>query len=563
MPILSWINDNQARQEASKVPFHLLEKVGVYGDANSENLLVQGDNLLALKALLPFYRGKVKCIYIDPPYNTGSAFEYYDDNLEHSQWLSVMYSRLVMLREFLSENGTIWIQIDDDQQAYLKVICDEVFGRRNFINMVSVNMKNIAGASGGGEDKKLKKNCEYILVYSKNYSRFEPFKPFFIERPISELVEEYKLANKSWKYTSVLVNPGEKVFLGTTVDGAGGEIRIYARKNCEIKSVKQVAEEEDCSEDDVYNKYGVKIFQTTNAQTSIRTRVSKFREENQIAEDLISIEYTPRSGRRKGEVYEQFYKGEKCRLFVWLKDTAVEKNGFLFKTDKLGTYWDMNPWMKNVAKEGDVDFARSKKPEKIIQIILDMATNVGDFVLDSFLGSGTTAAAAHKMARRWIGIEMGDHAKTLCYPRLTRVVNGEQSGISSDLSWVGGGGFSFHKLGEAVFDQFGAINPKVDFKTLAAFIWQRETNSQTDCQYSPLLGEYQGKSIFLLFNGILGDMRPRAGNVLNRSVLKKLLKEYPSDNVKIVYGDACFGISDDELKAHKVIFKQIPYDLGV
>ena len=136
MPTLSWINDTQARQEASKVPFHLLEKVQSYGDPNSKNILVQGDNLLALKALLPFYRGKVKCIYIDPPYNTGSAFEHYDDNLEHSQWLSIMLPRLQLLKEFLSQDGSIWVSIDDDEQAYLKVLMDEVFGRNNFIRSV-------------------------------------------------------------------------------------------------------------------------------------------------------------------------------------------------------------------------------------------------------------------------------------------------------------------------------------------------------------------------------------------------------------------------------------------
>jgi adenine-specific DNA-methyltransferase len=128
-----------------------------YGDADSENMLIHGDNLLALKALEKDYTGQVKCIYIDPPYNTGSAFEHYDDNLEHSIWLGLMKQRLVMLRKLLSPEGTIWIQIDDEEQAYLKVICDEVFGRSNFINMLSVNMKNIAGASGGGEDKRLKK----------------------------------------------------------------------------------------------------------------------------------------------------------------------------------------------------------------------------------------------------------------------------------------------------------------------------------------------------------------------------------------------------------------------
>ena len=183
--------------------------------------------------------------------------------------------------------------------------------------------------------------------------------------------------------------------------------------------------------------------------------------------------------------------------------------------------------------------------------------------MDSFLGSGTTAAVAHKMNRNYIGIEIGNHAITHCVPRLNGVINGDHTGISKDIGWQGGGGFTFYKLGETVFDEMGIINPKVNFKTLAAYVWQKETNSPTECQFCPLLGEYQGKSIFLLYNGILGDKRPRAGNVLNKTVLKELLKNYPTDNEKIIYGDACFGISNEELRAHKITFKQIPYDLGM
>ena len=162
-----------------------------YGDSASENMLIHGDNLIALQSLQNDFYGRIKCIYIDPPYNTGSAFEYYDDNLEHSIWLSLMRKRLILLRELLSEDGTIWIQIDDEEQAYLKVLCDEVFGRGNFINMISVNMKNIAGVSGGGEDKRLKKNCEYILAYAKEYSLLPLFNGPYSFTEMSELVQQY------------------------------------------------------------------------------------------------------------------------------------------------------------------------------------------------------------------------------------------------------------------------------------------------------------------------------------------------------------------------------------
>lgn len=209
-------------------------------DENCENMLIHGDNLLALKALENKFTGKVKCIYIDPPYNTGAAFKDYDDNLEHSIWLKLMKARLEILRNLLCNDGSIWIQIDDEEQAYLKVLCDEIFGRNNFINMISVNMKNIAGASGGGEDKRLKKNCEYILIYAKNYCDLIPFNPVYSYIAIDKLVEQYRDENRSWKYTSILINEGEKIYVASTLDGDGNEIKIYKRNNFDIRSINYI-----------------------------------------------------------------------------------------------------------------------------------------------------------------------------------------------------------------------------------------------------------------------------------------------------------------------------------
>ncbi len=329
---LTWIGKDEKREAIE--PRILIENPKYsYGDTESGNILIHGDNLLALKALEQEYSGKVKCIYIDPPYNTGNAFELYDDGIEHSIWLSLMKKRLDVLRSLLSVDGTIWIQIDDEEQAYLKVLCDEVFGRGNFVNMISVNMKNIAGASGGGEDKRIKKNCEYILVYAKEYSFMPLFKGPYVYTEMSELIQQYLDEGKSWKYTTVLVDSGSKEYVCSTIDGEGNEIKIYRRICPIMKSVKQVASENGISEKDAYKKYGIKIFQTTNAQTSIRTRVMEARNEYHIKDDLLSIEYVPKSGKNKGRIYEQFYKGDKCRLFVWLRDTSEVIDGELFKKD--------------------------------------------------------------------------------------------------------------------------------------------------------------------------------------------------------------------------------------
>lgn len=444
-------------------------------DADTENMLIHGDNLLALKALESKYAGKVKCVYIDPPYNTGSAFEHYDDNVEHSIWLNLMKARLEILKKLMSDEASIWIQIDDEEQAYLKVLCDEIFGRKNFINMISVNMKNVAGASGGGEDKRLKKNCEYILGYAKNYDRLPIFNGVYSYTEMFDLIQRYVNEGKSWKYTTVLVNPGEKIFYGTTTDGDGNEIKIYLRKNPIMMSIKQVAKKDGISEKEAYKKYGTKVFRTTNAQSSIRTRVLEFRKTENISDSILSIEYVPRSGKNKGSVYEQFYKDDACNLFVWLKDTSEVIDGILYKKDLQGTYWDMNAWMKNVTREGGVTFPNGKKPEQIIKQIIGMTTAENDIVLDSFLGSGTTAAAAHKMNRRWIGIEMGQQAYTHCKVRLDKVIDeSDQGGITKSVNWKGGGGYKFYELAPSlinidIFDE-PVINKEYSADMLASAV---------------------------------------------------------------------------------------------
>lgn len=442
-----------------------------YGDPNSENMLIHGDNLLALKALEQEYAGKVKCIYIDPPYNTGAAFEYYDDNLEHSIWLRLMKSRLEILRNLLAEDGSIWIQIDDEEQAYLKIICDEVFGRNNFINMISVNMKNVAGASGGGEDKRLKKNCEYILAYAKEYSLLPVFNGPYQYTEMSELIQQYLDEGKSWKYTTVLVDPGEKEYIGSTVDGEGNEIRVYARKNIVTMSINQIARRDGITSKEAYKKYGINVFRTTNAQTSIRSRVMAFRKENNITDCILSIEYIPRTGKNRGIIYEQFYKDDKCNLFVWLRDTSEIVNGELYKKDLQGTYWDMNAYIKNITHEGGVTFPNGKKPEQLVRQILEMTTSPGELVLDSFLGSGTTAATAHKLGRHWIGIEMGNHTYSHCIPRLRTVIDGkDNSGITPSVDWQGGGGYKFYELAPTLIvkDKYG--NPVFSDKYNAAML---------------------------------------------------------------------------------------------
>ena len=457
---LTWVGKDKKISVEPRILIENKKLSNIENDENTENMLIHGDNLLALKALERKYAGKIKCIYIDPPYNTGAAFEHYDDNLEHSIWLGLMRERLVILRNLLSEDGSIWIQIDDGEQAYLKVLCDEIFGRKNFLNMISVNMKNVAGASGGGEDKRLKKNCEYILIYSKDYESIPTFKGAYDYEEIGELVRRYREENISWKYTSVLVNSGEKIFVGLTYDGDGNEIRIYKRENFEIKSINKIKNDEKITEKEVYKKYANFIFQTVMPQSSIRPRVMEKIKEIGRESELYSIEYTPKTGRNKGKIYEQFYKGDSFRLFAWLRDVSDKIDGELYKKTLQGTYWNFIAGTKNLTKEGNVVFPNGKKPEALISRILEMTTNENDLILDSFLGSETTCAVAHKMNRKYIGIEMGEHAYTHCKVRLDKVISGEdKGGITKNVNWQGGGAYRFYELAPTLInkDKFGEM----------------------------------------------------------------------------------------------------------
>ena len=201
------------------------------------------------------------------------------------------------------------------------------------------------------------------------------------------------------------------------------------------------------------------------------------------------------------------------------------------------------------------------KPERLLQRIIHIATNPGDLVLDSFLGSGTTAAVAHKMGRRWIGIEMGEHARTHCVPRLQKVIDGEQGGISEAVGWKGGGGFRFYTLGEAIFDEHGHIDQAVRFPALAAYVWHLETRTPgTQAFESPLLGVHNGTAYYLLFNGILGDRRPAGGNVLTQPVLQHLKELGAHDGPRVIYGESS-RLGPARLAAEGITFKQIPYDI--
>lgn len=499
MPILEWLNKKEAIKEADRVPYRLLEANPElsYGEQTG-NMLIKGDNLEALKALLPYYKGQVKCIYIDPPYNTGNAFEHYDDNLEHSIWLSLMYPRLELLRELLSEDGSIWISIDDDESHYLKVICDEIFGRKNFINNVIWEKK----FSPQNDAKWLSDSHDHIICYAKNK---EIWRPNLLPRT-EEMDARYKNLDN---------------------DPRG----VWTSSDLTVKRV---------TERDLY---------PVNAP--------------------FGQEFLPTKGRSWGIGKEKFQEliddnriwfGKDGKNMPRLKRFLSEvQEGSVSKTIWYRTEVGDNQEAKKETKEfNSNEVFATPKPERLIQRVLTLATSEGNMVLDSFLGSGTTAAVAQKMKRRYIGIEMGEHAITHCLPRLKAVVDGEQGGISKAVNWHGGGGFTFYDLGETVFDKEGNINKGIDFRTLASHIWFSETKTAlTDFEKSPMLGIHNETAYYLLYNGILGDKKVDGGNVLTSRILESL-PEY--EGKKVIYGEAC-RFKDSRLKAENIIFKQTPYDV--
>ena len=518
-----------------------------YGDPSSENMLIHGDNLIALQALQQDFAGRIKCIYIDPPYNTGKAFEHYDDNLEHSIWLSLMKERLILLRELLSEEGTIFIQIDDNEQAYLKVLCDEIFGRQNYINMVSVNVKVSAGASGGGEDKRLKKNIEYILIYSKDINNFKPFHPVYKKTELMSYIQRMKEDNKSFKYTTVLYRYENREYFKTIKDGGGDDIVIEKVLDYETKSVKQIAQLDGITEEEVYEKYYNRIMTTTNAQTSIRTRVWNATDSEN---NMYIATYTPKTGKNKGIVKELIFMGKQKVLVIWLKDTTERIKGKIYKKERVGTYWDGFSWI-NVTKEGSVLFPLGKKPESLIKQILEMATEPGDYVLDSFLGSGTTAATAHKLGRKWVGVELGEHAYTHCKTRLDKVVDGkDQGGISKELDWQGGGGYHFYELAPSLLVQndklpIYQINPSYTFEMLCEAICKIE-----GFRYKPM-DVFHGHSSEKRFIHVTTKF-------INAEYIKSLSARLAEGQSLLVYGTK---IQSDMVLPDNIEVKRIPKDL--
>ena len=387
---LTWIGkENQPRLE-TRILIEDPEKS--FGDKNGENMLIYGDNLLALKALEQDFAGTIKCASIDPPYNTGNAFEHYDDGLEHSIWLSLMKPRIEIIHRLLRPDGSLWITIDDNEAHYLKILCDEIFGRANFVATMIWEKRTTR------ENRRVFSfKHDFILVFAKEKSLFDVSRNSL---PLNkEVLSRYKNPDNDLRGAWQSISANAQAGHGTaaqfyTLVAPNGRLHDPPKGTC-WRYTKQRMEEEIRKGNIWFGKDGNGV-----------PRIKKFLQ----------------SGEETGLTPET----------IW------------YASD-VGT--------NDEAKKGIMELLHDKsifdnpKPERLIKRIFEIATNPGDLVLDSFLGSGTTAAVAHKMKRRWIGIELGEHCHTHCLPRLRKVVDGtDQGGISKAVNWQGRGGFKYYYL---------------------------------------------------------------------------------------------------------------------
>ena len=541
---LTWVG----KYDEKKVEPRILveDKSKSYGDPSSENMLIHGDNLIALQALQQDFAGKIKCIYIDPPYNTGSAFEHYDDNLEHSTWLNLMRPRLVLLWNLLAVDGSLWISIDDNEEAYLKVLCDELFGRSHFVSNIAWQRTY----STRNDAKGIVNEVEHILVYSRD----ESWQPNRLPRTAK--------MNKKYKNPDGDIGPwrSDNAY---AADANTHQGMVYAIQHPftgemlypTISSHWRYSQEEMLSHMNGWCPYELKELDDEDRRAEI-CGVSASAVRKGVKAIVLSLPLD--ESKEKANVVLK--KGPWPKFFF----SKNGKGGIARKT-YLSAVGDVPPTNLFEHKDvGHTDEAKKEilklfgnspfatpKPERLIAQILTLASNPGDLILDSFLGSGTTAAVAHKMGRRYIGIEMGSHAYTHCKVRLDKVVSGEDTGgITKTSGWKSGGGYHFYELAPSLLIKneklpVYQINPEYTFEMICEAICKLE-----GFRYKPD-GNFHGYSSEKRFIHITSEF-------VNAEYIMSVATTLGEDQSLLIYGTK---IQSDLRLPDNIEVKKIPKDL--
>lgn len=433
---LTWVGKGQEMKLEPRILIENPKLSNTEQDKDTENMLIHGDNLLALKALESKYAGQIKCIYIDPPYNKGSRIDAdgkeigYDDGVEHSVWLSLMKARLECLRNLLANEGSIWISIDEKESHYLKVLCDEVFGRSNYVIQITIKRGSVSGHKAVNPTPV--QICDLMLVYAKDKEKWV-YQPVYKERDYdkayNQFIENIDAPYSEWKFIPL--------------NEAMAKFKLNIDKMIE--------------------RFPTQV---------IRFAQPDYKGVGQETRELIDL-----SRQNPTVIYKQTRNGYpdiyllNGNRILFYRDKLKLINGKMVTAELVTNLWDdMN--YQGIANEGSVTFQKGKKPEAQLKRILEMATQEGDYVLDSFLGSGTTIAVATKMKRKWIGVELGPHCYSHCKKRIDLVINGENKGISKTVNWKGGGGYRFYELAPTLIveDKFGnpVINKEYNADMLAA-----------------------------------------------------------------------------------------------
>jgi adenine-specific DNA-methyltransferase len=445
-----------------------------------DNRLIFGDNLLALKALEQEFTGKVKCVYIDPPYNTGHAFKYYDDGIEHSIWLSLMRDRLEILRRLISSDGFIACHIDDSEGHYLKVLLDEVFGRHNYLTTFYVQVRY--GQKTLAEDNDYQKVVEQVLIYSKDK----------LQAKANKELEAYKVEKFEWQI--IEKSAGVQLKLG------GKSVTCFQPEQYEILKIAPTLTglKETWATGSLVRQTGSsgEFLDKYLAPRKTVDGLGCLYKVDGIGEDGLGFRYM--TGPKKETATKgKFFSG------IPLQTLEALKSGNASKGKPIQNFYDLAGSFGNCRHEGGVEFGGGKKPEVLLNLILKHFSNPGDLVLDSFGGSGTTGAVAHKMGRRWIMVELGEHCHTHIIPRLKKVIDGEdKGGVTEAAGWQGGGGFKYFSLAPSLLekDRWGnwviskAYNPAMLSQALCKLegftyapsdthYWQQGQSTETDFLY--------------------------------------------------------------------------------